>query len=87
MQILVLGYCHNHQNILQQAYDTQSHKHLRRDKKLLIAPSIRVAFSKGLTGIGVLSVGAAVPEVEGSVHPMVERRVHPVPSGHRSPWH
>lgn len=71
MQILVLGYGHNHQNVLQQAYDTQSHKHLRRDKKLLVASSFRVAFSKGLTGIAVQSVGAAVPEVERSMHSMV----------------
>lgn len=84
MQILVLGYCHDHQNILQQAYDPQSHKHLGGDKKLLIAPSIRVAFAKGLTGVGVLSVGAAVPEVERSVHAVVDSGVHRAPSGCRS---
>lgn len=77
MQVLVLGYGHNHQDILQQADDTQSHKHLRRDEKLLIAPSIGVAFPQGLAGVAVQPVGAEVPEVERGVHSMVVSGIHP----------
>ena len=82
MQVLVLGYGHNHQNVLQQADDPQSHKHLGRDKELLIAPPVRVAFCQELTDIGGHSVGAAVPGVERGVHPMGLGRVH---FGFRSP--
>lgn len=82
MQILILGDGHNHQNILQQADDPQSHKHLGRDKELLIAPPGRVAFCRGLTDIGGQPVAAAVPGVERGVRSMGLGRVH---LGFRSP--
>lgn len=75
MEVLVLGYRHNDQDVLQQADDAQSHKHFRGYKELLIAASRGVALCIGLAGTSVQSV-AVVPEMERLECPTVLGEIH-----------
>lgn len=84
MEVLVLGYCHNDQDVLQQADDAQSHKHFGGYKKLLVAASRGVALCIGLTGTSVQSV-AVVPEMEQLECPTVLGEIHLMESAFQLP--
>lgn len=75
MEVLVLGYCHNDQDVFQQADDAQSHKHFRGYKELFIAASRGVALRTGLAGTPVQSV-ALVPEMERLECPTMLGEIH-----------
>lgn len=75
MEVLVLGYGHNDQDVLQQADDAQSHKHFRGYKELLVAASWGVALCVGLAGPSVQSV-TVVPEMERLDCPTMQGEIH-----------
>lgn len=84
MEVLVLGYRHNDQDVLQQADDAQSHKHFGGYKELLVAASRGVALRTGLTGTSVQSV-AVVPEMERLECPTVLGEIHLTESAFQLP--
>lgn len=75
MKVLVLGYCRNDQDVLQQADDAQSHKHFRGYKELLVAASGGVALCIRLAGSSMQYV-AVVPEMERLECPTVLGEIH-----------
>lgn len=75
MEVLVLGYCHNDQDVLQQADDTQSHKHFRGYEELLVAASWGVALCIGLAGTPMQSI-AVIPEMQRLECPTVLGEIH-----------